>query len=209
MPTLENAAQEWAYWETAPAPHAARSFPSLDDGIRPDYAAPEHLADLAASFALTGGHLSETWQFGDAPDKAATAQRIRTWRTLWRLGVIRPVSTRGAWIFALTDRDTIAADAQQMTTEDRAKAVAYGEAVHTHPGRAAVLAVSARIYADRIAALQREQRRALAALGHQTQPAEVLSLRDYRRQRDALRAPGRRHTVRQTQPQDEAEAIAL
>jgi hypothetical protein len=120
MPTFHSKnADDWNYWTTAPAPHAARSFPSLTDAIRPDHAEPEHLDDIAATAALTGGRLAETWQFGDAPDKDATARRIRTWRTLWRLGVVRPDTRQGvgAMRFILADWQTIARDAEQMTPE--------------------------------------------------------------------------------------------
>lgn len=196
MPTFRTAAEEWAYWDQEPPPHAARAFPSLNDAIRPDHAEPAHLADLAATLARAGGRVSEAWQWADPTQ---TLRRIRTWGTLWRLGVIRPVSGGGVWTFILADRDTIAADAEIMTAEDRKKALAYGEAVHSRARRAAILDAAANL----------AEAQALAALGRQTQPAEVLSLRDYRRQRDALRAPGRRHAVPQARPQDEAEVIAL
>jgi hypothetical protein len=168
MPTFHSKnADDWNYWTTAPAPHAARSFPSLTDAIRPDHAEPEHLDDIAATAALTGGRLAETWQFGDAPDKDATARRIRTWRTLWRLGVVRPDTRQGvgAMRFILADWQTIARDAEQMTPEDRAKALAYGRAIYDH-------------LANLIQSRSTEAIRA----AYEAATASVVALRDYRRQ---------------------------
>jgi len=203
MPSHETPAQEWDYWETAAPPHAGRHFPRLSDALRPDYADPHDLADLAAEAALGRGRVSEAWQWAHGPDQAATRRRIRAWRTLWRLGILRPEPGRGPGRFVLAPLELIQADAAQMTPEDRAKALAYGKAVHTWPGQAAILAAAARRHAKAIASLQAAQAAALAAIAERRPAADVLPFP--RGGRDALR----RQTIAGQQRQRLAEAIAL
>jgi hypothetical protein len=156
--------EEWTYWERARPPHALRSFPSLTDAIRPDHAEPEHLADLAAALARTGGTVTSAWQWANPTD---TRRRIRTWRTVWRLGIVRPdrIQSAGPMRFRLADRETIARDAEQMTPEDRAKALAYGSAIYDYIA----------------AAIQRRAVEAVRA-AYEAATASVVALRDYRRQ---------------------------
>ena len=206
----QTPAEEWQALDEAAPIHGLTRDPRLSDAIRPDHADPLHLTDLAGLLALSGGTIDSLWQgWGPAYDQAETARRVRTFRTLRRLGVLGRDHQAGPGVYRLRDPQAVAqyARAAGLDRVERAQALAYAAALWRRPSREEAQA-SADAWAAGISAAAARSLAVLeaahrAAVAERRPAADVLPFP--RGGRDALR----RQTIAGQQRQRLAEAIAI